>query len=59
MEEYHFNFFNILIISGVIHGFIFSSLVLLRKKFRNSNYLALTVLFLSLNPASSPIATIV
>jgi AraC-like DNA-binding protein len=49
MQEYNFNIFNLIIISGVIHGFIFSGLVLSRKKVKNNFFLALTVLFLSLS----------
>lgn len=49
MFEHNFNIFNLLIISGVIHGFVFCALVLYRKKVRNNYYLALTVLFLSLS----------
>lgn len=43
------NFFNILIISGITHGIIFSLVVLFNKKYRtkSSPYLALVVLFLS------------
>lgn len=46
-----FNFFNILIISGVIHGGIFSFFILYNKKYRtkSSPYLAFVVLFLSLH----------
>lgn len=49
MLEYNFNIFNLLIISGVLHGFIFSAIVLSRKKIKNNFFLALTVLFLSLS----------
>ena len=49
MESLNLNIFNILIISGVIHGFFFSSIILLSRKLYNSKYLALTVLFLSLS----------
>lgn len=45
------NIFNILIISGVVHGLIFSTIILLSKKYRSKSnmYLAFVVLFLSLN----------
>ncbi|MFY0631967.1 MAG: AraC family transcriptional regulator [Flavobacteriaceae bacterium] len=45
------NIFNILIISGVIHGVIFSAIILFSKKYKSKSnmYLALVVLFLSLN----------
>jgi AraC-like DNA-binding protein len=49
MQEYNFNIFNLLIISGVLNGFIFSTIVLVRKKIKNNNFLAYTVLFLSLS----------
>jgi hypothetical protein len=49
MIEYNFTAFNLLIISGVLHGFIFSAIVLSRKKYKNNFFLALTVLFLSLS----------
>jgi len=49
MKELNFNIFNVLIISGVVHGLIFSAFVLLNKKIKNNKYLALTVLFLSLS----------
>lgn len=45
------NFFNLLIITGIIHGFIFSSVILSVKKYKNraNSYLAAVVLFLSLH----------
>lgn len=45
------NFFNILIISGVIHGIIFSLIILSNKRYRSksSPYLAFVVFFLSLH----------
>ncbi|WP_396178205.1 helix-turn-helix domain-containing protein [Flavobacterium sp.] len=49
MKELNFNIFNVIIISGVIHGLLFSAFVLLNKKIKNNKYLALTVLFLSLS----------
>lgn len=49
MKDLNFNIFNILIISGVIHGLIFSAVVLLNNKIKNNKFLALTVLFLSLS----------
>lgn len=49
MFEYNFNIFNLLIISGVFHGFIFSVIVLSKKKIKNNFFLALTVLLLSLS----------
>lgn len=49
MQELNFNIFNIIIISGVIHGLLFSAFVLLNKTIKNNKYLALTVLFLSLS----------
>ena len=49
MKDLNLNIFNILILSGVIHGFIFSFIVLSSKKIKNNNFLALTVLFLSLS----------
>lgn len=48
-ERFNLNIFNILIISGVIHGFIFSTIVLSDKKTKNNFFLALTVLFLSIS----------
>lgn len=51
MSELNFNFFNIVIISGVVHGFIFSFIVFTQKKFLTNNtiYLGLVVFFLSLS----------
>ena len=51
LHDLNFNIFNIIIISGVIQGIIFSVLVLTQKKFRTNNtfFLGLTVLFLSLS----------
>lgn len=49
MKDLNLNIFNILILSGVIHGFIFSFIVLSSRKIKNNNFLALTVLFLSLS----------
>ena len=51
MSELNLNIFNILIISGVVHGIIFSFSVTSQKKNRTKNtlYLALVVLFLSLS----------
>lgn len=49
MKELNINIFNILILSGVIHGLLFSTIVLLNKKIKNNSFLALTVLFLSLS----------
>lgn len=49
MKELNLNVFNIIIISGVIHGVVFSCLVLSQKRFitGNTKYLGLVVLFLS------------
>lgn len=51
MHDLNFNIFNIIIISGVIHGIVFSVLVLTKKKYRTNNtfFLGLVVLFLSLS----------
>lgn len=51
MSQLNLNVFNIIIISGVIHGVIFSISVTSQKKYITSNtlYLALVVLFLSLS----------
>ena len=51
MSQLNLNVFNIIIISGVIHGIIFSVSVASQKKHITSNtlYLALVVLFLSLS----------
>ena len=51
MHDLNFNIFNIIIISGVIQGIIFSVVVLTQKKYRTNNtiFLGLTVLFLSLS----------
>lgn len=51
MSELNFNIFNIVIISGVVHGFIFSLIVFTQKKFLTNNtiYLGLVVFFLSLS----------
>ena len=51
MSALNFNIFNLIIISGVIHGIIFSLIVLTQKKYITNNtiYLGLTVLFLSLS----------
>jgi len=47
----NFNIFNIIIVSGVVHGIIFSSIVFANKKYITNNtvYLGLVVLFLSLS----------
>lgn len=44
-----FNFFNILICIAAIQGLIFSGVVLYKNKTRSNFYLALVILFLSLN----------
>jgi len=51
LHDLNFNIFNIIIISGVIQGIIFSVIVLTQKKYRSNNtfFLGLTVLFLSLS----------
>lgn len=51
MNELNFNIFNIVIVSGVIQGIIFSFIVLTQKKYITNNtiYLGLVVLFLSLS----------
>ena len=50
-EELNFNLFNIIVISATIQGLVFSIVVLASKKYRfKSNiFLALAILFLSLN----------
>lgn len=51
MSELNFNFFNLIILSGVVQGIIFSLVVLTQKKYITNNtvYLGLVVLFLSLS----------
>lgn len=51
MSELNFNVFNIIIISGVIYGIIFSVVITTEHRYRTNNtlYLALVVLFLSLS----------
>jgi len=51
MNDLNFNVFNIIIIAGVVQGFIFSVVVLTQKKYITNNtvYLGLVVLFLSLS----------
>ena len=51
LESLNLNIFNIIIISGVIHGLIFSIIVLNQKKkfLKYNRFLALTILFLSLS----------
>lgn len=51
MNDLNFNIFNIIIISGVVQGFVFSFIVLTQKKFITNNtfFLGLVVLFLSLS----------
>ncbi len=50
MDNLNFNIFNIIIISGVIHGLIFSVFILFQKKLLSDiKYLALAVLFISLS----------
>ncbi len=51
MGSLNFNLLNIIIISGVVQGFIFSIIILTQKKFITNNtvYLGLVVLFLSLS----------
>ncbi|MFV9551474.1 helix-turn-helix domain-containing protein [Algibacter sp. PT7-4] len=51
MNDLNFNIFNLIIISGVLHGIIFSVIVFSQKKNIENNtiYLGLTVLFLSLS----------
>lgn len=44
-----FNFFNFLILIGAIQGFVFSGIILNKHKTNSNRYLALVVLFLSLN----------
>ena len=48
MVDLNINVFNIIIISGVVYGFIFSGFVI-SQKVKNTIYLALVVLFLSLS----------
>jgi len=51
MDNLNFNIFNIVIISGVLHGIIFSFIVFVQKKYNTNNiiFLGLVVLFLSLS----------
>ncbi|QMU65477.1 MAG: helix-turn-helix domain-containing protein [Flavobacteriaceae bacterium] len=51
VNNLNFNIFNIIIISGVLHGVFFSLITLIQKKDKPDNitYLSLTVLFLSLS----------
>lgn len=51
MNDLNFNIFNLIIISGVLHGLIFSSIIITQKKHISNNtlYLGVTVLFLSLS----------
>ncbi|GAA3613170.1 helix-turn-helix domain-containing protein [Flavivirga amylovorans] len=51
MNALSFNIYNLIIISGVVHGIIFSLIILGQKKYITNNtiYLGLTVLFLSLS----------
>ena len=50
-QELNFNIYNILIISGIIQGFLFGIVVLFSKKYRSTpnKYLAQAVIYLSLN----------
>lgn len=51
MQPLNINLFNIIIVSGVVYGILFSFTILTQKKFitNNTAYLAFTVLFLSLS----------
>lgn len=51
MSNLNFNIFNLIIISGVLHGMIFSAIVLVNKRNNANNifYLGLVVLLLSLS----------
>ena len=51
MDDLNFNVFNILIVAGVIHGFIFSVIIILNKNLKSNtnNFLAFTILSLSLS----------
>ncbi len=50
-QELNFNIYNILIISGIIHGVLFGIVVFASKKYRSTpnKYLAQAVIYLSLN----------
>jgi AraC-like DNA-binding protein len=47
--ESSFNFFNIIILLGILHGLIFSAIVIVNKKYRSKSslYIAFTILALS------------
>lgn len=49
MNELNFNIFNVIIFAGIIHGFIFSLIILINKnlKSKTSFFLALTILSLA------------
>ena len=51
MQPLNYNIFNIIVISGVLYGIIFSLIITSQKKYVTNNtiYLALVVLFLSLS----------
>ncbi len=51
LEPLNFNPYNIIIIAGIIHGVIFSIILLINRKLKSktNNFLALTVLSLSLS----------
>mgnify|MGYP000288909670 CR=1 FL=1 len=51
MNDLNFNIYNIIIIAGVIHGFIFSLIILINKNLKSftNNFLAFTILSLSLS----------
>lgn len=45
----NFNFFNVIILLGILHGLIFSAVVTINKKYRSKSsiYIAFTILALS------------
>ncbi len=51
MNDLNFNIYNIIIIAGVIHGFIFSLIILINKTLKSftNNFLAFTILSLALS----------
>lgn len=51
MSEFNLNIFNLIIVSGVLHGLIFSAIIFANKKYNSNNiiYLGFVVLFLSLS----------
>jgi len=51
MQNLNINFYNLLIFVGIIHGFIFSFIVLINKKYKSitNKYIAFTILSLSIS----------